>query len=287
MSASFEQSFKQRLKNIAKERNLTPAAIWNNVVIERFLVRLCRSPYHTHFILKGGALLAKLVNLGRETRDIDFAIEQLSNEIRVLQKVFDEIVQIDIGDGFYFANPKVDPLEHFHMQYQGAQVTIESLFGKSRFPLCIDLGFGDVVSAAERSLSLISSAKNPLFEPSVALRCYPLEFIFAEKLETVVHRGSSNSRMKDFHDLFTIIQTENALNGRDLENAIRAVFSHRGTPLKIPLHFNRSQLEELQAYWENYLSALENPNQLPRQILILIKKINEAVNRECQIDVSF
>jgi hypothetical protein len=27
------------------------------------------------------------------------------------------------------------------------------------------------------------------------------EFIFAQKLETIIYRGASNSRMKDFHDL--------------------------------------------------------------------------------------
>jgi predicted nucleotidyltransferase component of viral defense system len=283
MSSPLEQSFKHRLQNIAKERNLTAAAVWNNVIAERFLVRLSRSSHHTHFILKGGTLLSKLIALGRETQDIDFAIERLSNDIRVLQKVFDEIVQIDVGDGFQFVNPKIERLEHFHMQYQGAHVTMEVLFGKARFPLCIDLGFGDVVSAVEKDLFLISGMKGPLFESSVTLKCYPMEFIFAEKLETVVHKGSDNSRMKDFHDLFTLIQTKSALNGRDLEHAIRAVFVHRGTPIKIPVHFSNPQLEDLQVYWEHYHHILESSTHVPAQISKLIKEINDWIDQRVDL----
>lgn len=63
-----------------------------------------------------------MITLGRETQDIDFAIERLNNELGVLQKVFDEIVQIEIEDGFTFKNPKIAPLAHLHMEYQGAEV---------------------------------------------------------------------------------------------------------------------------------------------------------------------
>jgi hypothetical protein len=85
MTSSLEQSFKKRLQTIANERNLTPATVWQNVIAERFLVRLCNSPYRSHFILKGGWLLAKHVEIGRETRDLDFSVERLDNGLNVLQ----------------------------------------------------------------------------------------------------------------------------------------------------------------------------------------------------------
>lgn len=46
MTTPFEQSFKKRLQSIAKERDLTPSEVWQNVIHERFLVRLCHSPYY-------------------------------------------------------------------------------------------------------------------------------------------------------------------------------------------------------------------------------------------------
>ena len=92
--------------------------------------------------------MARYVDIGRETKDLDFAIQRFSNEISVLQKTFEDIVQIQVDDGFVFTNPVVAPLKHFHMQYPGAHVKIEVRFGKAKFPLFIDLGFGDLVPCA-------------------------------------------------------------------------------------------------------------------------------------------
>lgn len=274
MTLSLEQSFKKRLQLISKERNLTPSEVWQNVISERFLVRLCNSPYRAHFIFKGGMLLAKHVKLGRETRDLDFTIEHLSNEIGTLQFVVDKIVEINANDGFTFQNPIVTPLKHFHMQYPGAQVKINVHFGKAKFPLFIDLGFGDLVKVHEQEILLLSNSKGPLFEPSVTLRCYPIEFVFAEKLETLIYRGADNSRMKDFHDLYTLIYTRKILNKNETKKAINAVFKHRNTPLRLPIKFDDSEINALQNYWNRYIETITD-NILPFQIEYVIKTINK------------
>jgi predicted nucleotidyltransferase component of viral defense system len=230
MNSSLEKSFKKQLQLIAKERNLTPAEIWQNVIAERFLVRLCQSPYHAHFVLKGGTLLARYVDIGRETRDIDFAIQQLSNEISTLQKTFNKIVQIEMEDGFVFMNPIIIPLEHAHMQYPGAHVKIEVRFGKAKFPLFIDLGFGDLIQTHKKELFLLSNSKRPLFESTLTVNCYPMEFIFAEKLETVIFRGANNSRMKDFHDLYTLSNSEKMLSRKDIPKQLQKLVSAKESP---------------------------------------------------------
>lgn len=70
MTSAFEQSFKKRLQHIAKERNLTPPEVWHNLITERFLIRLSQSPYRDHFIFKGGTLLARHINIARETKNL-------------------------------------------------------------------------------------------------------------------------------------------------------------------------------------------------------------------------
>lgn len=159
--------------------------------------------------------MARYVDIGRETKDLDFTIQRLSNEISALQKMFNDIVRVEIEDGFVFMNPSIVPLEHFQMEYPGAHVKIEVRFGKAKFPLFIDLGFGDLVHVREQELLLLSNSKGPLFEPSLTVNCYPMEFVFAEKLETTVFRGADNSRMKDFHDLYTIASSGKMLNEKD------------------------------------------------------------------------
>lgn len=275
MTSPQEQSFKKLLQLIAKERDITPAEVWQNVIAERFLVRLCNSPYFSHFILKGGMLLAKHVKLGRETKDLDFTIEHLSNEINSLQKVFSEITSVEVKDGFLFANPVITLLEHFHMQYPGAQVKMKVHFGKATFPLFIDLGFGDLVKVHEKKIVLLANSKGPLFEPSLTLKCYPIEFVFAEKLETVIYRGADNSRMKDFHDLYTMICTENTLDKEETKSAIHAVFKHRRTLLQLPIQFDSSTFNTLQVYWARYRETGTIGKTLPNQIEQVLEIVNK------------
>jgi predicted nucleotidyltransferase component of viral defense system len=275
MTSPQEQSFKKLLQLVAKERDITPAEVWQNVITERFLVRLCNSPYYSHFILKGGMLLAKHVKLGRETKDLDFTIEHLSNEINSLQRIFGEITSIEVEDDFVFANPTVTLLEHFHMQYPGAQVKMKVHFGKASFPLFIDLGFGDLVKAHEKKVMLVANSKGPLFESSLTLKCYPIEFVFAEKLETVIYRGPDNSRMKDFHDLYTMISKENILDKEETKSAILAVFNHRKTHLELPIQFDTSTFNALQVYWARYRQTVTAGKTLPDQIEQVLGVVNE------------
>lgn len=254
---------------------MTPAEVWHNVITERFLVRLYYSPYASHFILKGGMLLAKHLKLGRETKDLDFAIERLSNEMSSLQKVFVEIANIEMRDGFVFTNPTVKSLAHFHMQYSGAQVKMKVNFGKASFHLSVDLGFGDFVKVHEKEMLLLGDSQGPLFEPSVTLKCYPIEFVFAEKLETVIYRGAENSRMKDFHDLHTMICTKDAVDREKTKNAIDAVFSHRKTSLRLPIQFDAAAITSLQAYWVRYRKTVTSGDTLPEHINQMLEIINK------------
>jgi hypothetical protein len=176
-------------------------------------------------------------------------------------------------------NPVVAPLEHFHMEYPGAHVKIEVRFGKAKFPLFIDLGFGDLVQVREKELLLLSNSKGPLFEPSLTVNCYPMEFVFAEKLETAIFRGADNSRMKDFHDLYTIASSGKLLNEKDTVKAIRLVFEHRKTSIRLPMQFDPSALEALQQYWGRYHKTATTSAQLPSQIEKVIEVINKTINK--------
>ncbi|NGX54825.1 MAG: hypothetical protein KR126chlam2_00445 [Chlamydiae bacterium] len=274
MTSAFEQSFKNKLQTIARERNLTPAEVWQNVIQERFLVRLCHSPYCNKFILKGGALLARYVDLGRETKDLDFSVRQLQSNVNHLTKVIKHIISIDLEDGFLFKNVIVDPLEHFHMEYAGIRIRMDACLGKARLPLFIDLGFGDLVKAKEEKITLLANLKGPLFEEDVHVHCYPREFIFAEKLETVVYRGRENSRMKDYHDLYTLVHEERLLNKEETIKVVGAVFNHRRTPLILPLIFDPQALTSLQNYWRRYRQGSAILARLPSHILQVIEAVN-------------
>ena len=248
-----------------------------NLTLERFLVRLANSKYREHFVLKGGILLSKYIEIGRETSDLDFLARRLSNEVAGLIDIFEEIANIDLKDGFTFQEVKVSELTHPHMGYPGAEVSMMAYFGKTRFKVAIDIGFGDVVNAIEYSIPLTAYSKGVLFESNVKLSCYPKEFIFAEKLETIIYRGSFNSRMKDFHDLYSMISSYQLPSFHNLEGVIQLVFEHRETPLALPITYAEDEMTQVQNFWSEYLKNLraENSDNLPTSVAHVISTIND------------
>jgi predicted nucleotidyltransferase component of viral defense system len=274
MTSDLEKSFKAKLRAIAKEKNRDPADLWQTLTLERFLVRLAKSEYREHFVLKGGILLSKYIEIGRETTDLDFLARKISNEVDGLKIVFEKIASIDLQDGFLFKEIKASELTHLHMGYPGVEVEMMAYFGKTRFKVAIDIGFSDIVDPIEYSIPLTTYSKGGLFEGNVTLPCYPKEFIFAEKLETVIHRGSFNSRMKDFHDLYSVISSKPSLD--NVEGIIRLVFEHRETNLALPITYEQDEMNRLQNFWNEYLRNLraENLTSLPENIADVIVTVN-------------
>lgn len=253
MNKALKQSMKERLKVVAKERDLTFEEVWHNLVLERFLARLCQSKYKANFILKGGTLLARYIPIGRETKDLDFLVDRLKNSEELLGKAFDDICRINLFDGFEFEKIKIGQLSHPHMDYTGIEVLLLAKLGGPQSYIQIDLGFGDVVEPISYSMNLTATSKGPLFESQIQVQSYPREFIFAEKLETVVHRGVGNSRMKDFHDLISLISLNGHLDKSYAGKVVKAVFLHRKTPLEaLPIQLDAESEEILQTAWEKY-----------------------------------
>ena len=64
-------------------------------------------------------------------------------------------------------------------------------------PLKIDISTGDAITPREVRYNF----KLMLEKRSIELWAYNLETVLAEKLETVVFRATTNTRMRDFYDL--------------------------------------------------------------------------------------
>ena len=66
---------KARIRNLAKQTEMSAQVVLQNYMFERFLERLSKSEYCDKFILKGGMLIAALVGIGnRATMDMDTTI---------------------------------------------------------------------------------------------------------------------------------------------------------------------------------------------------------------------
>lgn len=274
MSKALEQSIKEKVKTIATKQGRTFNDVWQEVVLERWLARLASSEYKKHFIFKGAMCLTRYIDLQRETRDLDFLLKDLSASIEEIQKYLSEVSSIDLADGFVFENFEIGPLPHAHMKYPGYQVSVTGKLGSTKTKVFIDIGVGDAVKPTEITMTLLGTDKSPLFEKEISLWAYPVESIFAEKLETAISRAEQNSRMKDYHDLIVLVRGD-VIDLKKLNAAIKVTFANRGTTIQ-KLSLENDQVENIQKYWNIYFRSLagEAKAELEQDIIKIVNEIN-------------
>ncbi len=272
-----EQALKARLKKIANIENRTFNEVWRELILERMLVRISRSKHSNKFIFKGGLLLSHYLDIGRETKDADFLATLTDVTASNIEMAFNDICAVKMNDGFIFSYSNMTKLEQPHMNYPGFRVNLDSMFGKMKDKIHVDVGVGDIVEPNQESLELYQYNGKPIFEGAVSLCVYPVETIFAEKLETVTSKGAVNSRMKDYHDLLLLCREKDILNIRKLKMNISKTFEHRKTNLTIPLDFSEDDYFSMQKLWAGHrrgLGEIAVKLDIPEKIKSLVSEIN-------------
>ncbi len=273
-----EQALKHRLQTISKEKGIPFNSCWKQLLLERFLARLSRSAYADKLIFKGGFLLAYMMKIGRETVDLDFLLTRVKAEKITVEEICKEIAAVILDDGFTFSFTGVELLAQPHMDYPGYRITLNTQFAKMKDKIHIDVGVGDVVEPRTLEIKLFQYRGKPFFEDAVSLLVYPIETIFAEKLETVLSKGSKNSRMKDYHDLLLLVRNKELIRSIKLKEALIKTFENRSTALGT-IHFDSAGLKSLQQLWTAHLHGLGDTAKdltLPKNIEEVIDEINQG-----------
>ena len=204
--------------------------------------------------------------------DIDLLTHKL-DEANVTE-AFKEILSIEYPDGVTFdsASLQSEPITK-DGAYQGTRLKFKAYFNGSRNDMSIDLGLGDyVINPREITFPTI------LHEDFPILTAYSLETIIAEKLEAMAKLLYANSRMKDFYDIYTILNTH-TLSKETLAKAIKGTFEHRQTPLKdlsIIFSADFSNSANKQTQWTAFLTKNKITN-APAQFKDVIKGMQEKL----------
>jgi hypothetical protein len=221
-------SVRQRLLNLGRARKEDFGLLLTKYALERLLFRISQSEHKTAFILKG-ALLFELwtQETHRPTRDADFlSIE--NSDPRRFEAIFKEICALPVvADGLVFDPSSVTARQIKEgADYEGVRVSFLGYLEKARIPMQLDIGFGDAVTppAIETEFPTI------LDGPAAVLLTYPRETVVAEKFEAMVKLGIANTRMKDFHDLYSLSRLF-SFEGQVLCEAIVRTFERRKTKL--------------------------------------------------------
>lgn len=278
-----ENELKAKIKNISQADGGTFQEILKRLCLERFLARIASSDLSDKFIFKGGNLLRYYLDIGRQTTDLDFLMTKIQAERNTVNETFEQICAVDVDDGFAMSFVRLDDLEQVHMAYPGfrAIIQIKLIEGRLSDNLQIDIGVGDVVVPETRKIDLMAYKSKPFYEDSISLQVYPVESIYAEKLETVLSKGGQNSRVKDFHDLVMLSRQPDLISKQELAENIKTTFEHRGTPQNFPLQFSDDEYSRLNGYWTAHgatMGAWWTENDMPEHIKQAVLEINHFLS---------
>lgn len=220
-------SVKDRLKNFAIASGKTFQEVLTTYGLERTVFRLSVSEYKDCFTLKGGIFLYALFGgeFARATSDIDLLAKNMPNNAEDMKEVFETVFSIECDDALKF-DP--DTLEVRNItefkEYHGVNVSIMAYLDRTRVPISIDIGFGDIVypDRVKMDFPVLLDMEVP------EIYAYSIASVIAEKFEAIVSLGDANSRYKDFYDIY-ILADRNDFDGTELKEAVIETFEHRGT----------------------------------------------------------
>ena len=138
-------------------------------------------------------------------------------------------------------------------EYEGIRFMIECTMDKLKQTIKVDISTGDEITprAVAYKLPLI------IEDRSINLWAYNLETLLAEKLETIMVRAETNTRMRDFYDIHVLLEQDVVTIDRDtMKSAFYATCKRRESTERIVTIddvINKIADDEvMKQQWKNY-----------------------------------
>jgi len=220
-------------------------------MLERFLERVSISDYKDNFILKGGMLITSLVGIdARTTMDIDATIKGQTLSESEINTIIESILQTPIVDGISFILQAIEEIRE-ESDYPCFRVSIKVIYDKICETLKVDLTTGDFITPSEIKYNF----KLMFEDRTISIMAYNLETILAEKVEAIISRGITNTRMRDFYDIYILTNTQ-TFSFDIFKTALKKTTETRGTAEKIMDIDNVIQTiasnQTMISLWQNY-----------------------------------
>jgi predicted nucleotidyltransferase component of viral defense system len=217
-----------RLRNTSKSNGAPFQQVLQQYAIERFLYRISKSRHAKSVILKG-ALLLKTIGIptARPTLDIDMLRMGKADRGSLIALIKDcGTLEVEPDGLAFLADSVVAEEITKDSEYQGTRILMDARMGNVRLRIQVDFGVGDVIVPGPRMIEY------PVFlgGDTIELLAYPVETSIAEKLQAMVTLGETNSRMKDFYDVW-ICASHLDFEREKLLKAVEATFKNRETDI--------------------------------------------------------
>lgn len=210
----------------------------------------------------------------RATMDIDLLAQCIANDAEEIKKVFSEIFTIECDDALRFDLSTLEVIDITEFkEYHGVNVSIMGYLDRTKVPVSIDIGFGDVIYPERMKMEFPVLLDMEVPE----IYAYSVYSVISEKFEAFVSLGLANSRYKDFYDIYVLADRYD-LDGMELKNAIVETFAHRGTGFEDIAAFEDEFIndETRKERWKSFIKkkrafvkvAFEGTMQLIKELLI-------------------
>lgn len=211
-------------------------------VLESFLDRLTRTPHVDDFVLKGGILLAAY-DIRRPTKDVDANAISADVTAEHLARVVRDIAAVVVDDGVIFdvAGIAVQDIRE-QAAYPGLRVRVPASIGSWQGVAAWDVSTGDPIVPAPRPVTI-----DRILGPPITLLGYAAETSMAERGVTILERGITSTRWRDYVDIVGL--GRQGFDDAELLRAARAVAHHRDVVLGPVAPFLKGYAEVGQAKW--------------------------------------
>ncbi len=221
----------KKLQNRARstaDRTGRPAPTQEYLVrhlLESFLDRLSHTEHSQSFVLKGGVLLAAY-GARRPTRDADANAISADVTPEHLRHVVNQVAAVPTEDGVTFHVQTIDIQEiRETADYPGFRVRVKASIGPWQGTSVWDVSTGDPIVPPPRRIAIERVLGDPIH-----LLGYPVETVIAEKAVTILERGSSSTRWRDYVDIVQLCRQ--GFDTTDLRHAAKAIARYRNVPLE-------------------------------------------------------
>lgn len=269
---------KEKAKDIERTYNLNHYEMLQRYMFERILERILVSKYQDNFILKGGLLLSAMFGIdNRTTKDMDTTITGIDISKEKMVKILNQILSIKLDDGVKFDVVDITDIRE-EDEYGGNKYHIVGRKDNLKVNLEMDISTGDKVTPKELKFNY------PLLfeDKTILINSYNIETILSEKIETILRRGTFNSRMKDFYDVYFFLNNlRSEIDINILKEAIKNTFTKRNSfeylndYEKIILSIKNS--EKIKKLWQTYSNKYKYANDISIEKILdlLIQFVSE------------
>ena len=261
---NYGKSIRSKLLNIAKNEDVYYQTVLTRYFQERLIFRMSQTPYRQNFYLKGGALMyAHERFAARPTLDIDFLGNNISNEGKRIEAAFREICSFPceedgvVYDVEHITSKNITEFKDYH----GVRLSIPVFMDTVQQVLTMDIGFGDVVTPSPVDLDYPALLE---YLPNANILAYSLETVVAEKMHAVIDLADRSSRLKDYYDLYQILNTQE-LDAAILQEAISRTFENRRTTYNPDTMFFRKEFgtnQIMETRWRAFIKKITSKSNL-------------------------